>query len=301
MTNLTRLLTQGISGLLFMAVCGVGTPVYALEEKDPKEDHKAHASSEQEDHAHHAHQKESHDHASEKVPFTFDITAEDFLKAGENAPLTLYIKNNNGKYIKESDLKIVHEKPIHLLVIDSSLTDYHHLHPIYNRDGFYKTSFIPNKSGIYKVFADITPVGGKQIYLPTEISVDGNKQAPVDKTIRKMSEQDGYTFTLDTSEGIHAGKMAMLTLNITKEGKPITTLEPLMGAFAHMVGFQEDRLSVEHIHPMGHEAKTPQDQAKSPMMFHLMAPQKAGFLKLFAQVKLDGKEFFIPFSVMVQP
>ena len=88
-------------------------------------------------------------------------------------------------------------------------------------------------------------------------------------------------------------------ITVSKDGKPFTQLEPVMGAYAHIVGFSEDRKTVVHIHPMGEEPMNASDRGGPELSFHI-EPGKSGFNKLFAQVRVDGKDVFAPFGIIVQ-
>ncbi|MBX9703184.1 MAG: hypothetical protein K2X39_03430, partial [Silvanigrellaceae bacterium] len=56
--------------------------------------------------------------------------------------------------------------------------------------------------------------------------------------------------------------------------------------------------SIVHIHPMGTEPSNPTERGGPDLQFHLQ-PEKPGFIKLFVQVKVKGKEIFAPFEVQV--
>jgi hypothetical protein len=99
---------------------------------------------------------------------------------------------------------------------------------------------------------------------------------------------DGYTFTLALDGEPKAGAPVMGNVVITKDGQPFTGLEPVMGAFAHVVGFTEDYNSVLHVHPMGKEPSNDAERGGPKLEFHI-EPEKAGFVKLFAQVRIGGK------------
>ena len=91
----------------------------------------------------------------------------------------------------------------------------------------------------------------------------------------------------------------MSTVSISKDGQAVNVLEPVMGAFAHMVGFYEDYESIAHIHPMGAEPTENTERGGPTLQFHI-EPEQAGYLKLFAQVQIDGKQIFAPFSILVK-
>ena len=82
------------------------------------------------------------------------------------------------------------------------------------------------------------------------------------------------------------------------KGNKVTSLQPLMGAFSHIVGFYEDYYTIVHTHPMGEEPRNDTDRSGPELTFHLM-PVKSGFIKLFAHVKIGNKELYVPFGVNI--
>lgn len=123
--------------------------------------------------------------------------------------------------------------------------------------------------------------------------------AAISKTTNMTSTVDGYTFTLALDSEPKAGSAVIGNITVTKDGKPFTQLEPVMGAFAHVVGFTEDYNSVMHIHPMGKEPTSDSERGGPKLEFHI-EPEKAGFVKMFAQVKIGGKDVFVPFGIEVK-
>ena len=85
----------------------------------------------------------------------------------------------------------------------------------------------------------------------------------------------------------------------TPDGKEFAGLEPVMGAFAHMVAFPEDLGSVTHVHPMGNEPKVATERGGPELSFHV-EPTQAGFQKLFLQTQIGGKEVYAAFAQNVE-
>lgn len=215
------------------------------------------------------------------------------LSFADNTPVTL------------DKLKTVHTKKIHLLVIDDSLTDYHHLHPeVSDKVGMYNFVFKPNTAHSYRVFTDITPVNGSQRFLISDIK----GAAPCESNCITHNTPDtktleGFTYSLTSDKELKVGKDSMLTLTISEPSgnstAPVKRLEPVMGAYAHLVGFYENRKTIAHIHPMGKEPEKESDRGDGVLTFHFK-PQRAGFVNFFAQVLIDGKMRFIPFGYEVK-
>jgi hypothetical protein len=73
-----------------------------------------------------------------------------------------------------------------------------------------------------------------------------------------------------------------------------------MGAYAHLVAFDEQRSGFAHLHPQTDELNTPPDAVKPELKFKVLIP-KSGRYVIWAQVKIAGDEEFIPFWVDVLP
>ena len=207
----------------------------------------------------------------------------------------------DGKPRTLDDLKEAHTKKLHLLVIDPSLSDYHHIHPTAGKNpGEYVFDFTPLKNDSYRVWADVIPVAtDKQEYVQTDMGTPAKEKSGIDKSTNMTATVDGYTFTLALDGEPKAGAPVMGSVTVTKDGQPFTQLEPVMGAFAHVVGFTEDYNSVLHVHPMGQEPSSDTERGGPKLEFHI-EPEKPGFVKLFAQVRIGGKDIFAPFGVTVK-
>ena len=225
------------------------------------------------------------------------------LTPGTKASMSLTITGPEGKPVTLNDLKEAHTKKIHLLLVDPGLTDYHHVHPVATgTPGSYGFEFTPQKSGEYKVFADLVPVAtGKQEYDSTSVTVEGKPDAVVEKINNEVTAAGlSYTIAFEKPELV-AGVANMMTLTVTgTDGKPFTELEPVMGAYAHLVAFDEDRSHIAHVHPMGEEPKTAADRGGPTLQFHLNFGEP-GYQKLFAQFQIAGKDVYAPFGLNVMP
>jgi hypothetical protein len=184
-------------------------------------------------------------------------------------------------------------------VVDPSLSDYHHLHPVEVSKGVWEVDFTPQKNNSYRIWADVTRADtGKQEYVMTDIGT-ATKKAKINKTEIYAATNGEYSFTIAFDGEAKAGEAVMATIKISKNGKPFTGLEPVMGAFSHVVGFGEDYKSIMHIHPMGKEPETADERGGDELRFHI-EPKTKGFVKLFAQFKIAGKDVFVPFGIMVK-
>ncbi|CAN5498824.1 hypothetical protein BH09SUM1_BH09SUM1_00820 [soil metagenome] len=264
-------------------------------------DHAAPAKQESSEHAH------SEMSAMQTGPAISTITANvapaSGLKIGEPATFTLTLTTKAGQPIAPADLELAHTQKVHLLIVDPSLSDYHHEHPQPGEaPGTYTFTITPQKAGEYKLFADLLPTAtGKQEYAATSFTVTGTP-SPLLKSENRTATVDGYTFALKfEEEKFSAGHPHMAWVTVAgPDGKPFAQLEPVMGAYAHVVAFSEDRNELAHIHPMGEEPKADTDRGGPMMEFHTDFAT-GGYKQLFVQVQIGGKQIFAPFGVEVMP
>lgn len=99
---------------------------------------------------------------------------------------------------------------------------------------------------------------------------------------------------------ITAGQGAMGKIIIRDSNdQPVRDLQPIMGAFAHIVGFMDDFKTVVHMRPLDKEPTDENDRLGTVIHFHLGA-NVPGFMKLFAQIIIKGQELFVPFSIFIK-
>jgi len=233
-----------------------------------------------------------------------EILPNESLAAGKTAATVIRLTGPGGKPVTLDDLTVAHTEKLHLLIVDESLTDYHHEHPVpADKPGEYRFDFKPRFGGTYHVWADLLPTAtGQQEYVKTTLKVQGTPAAPKNTT-NMTAEVDGYRFDLaiDGGKPLRAGEEAMLNAKVTgSDGKAFTGLEPVMGAFAHMVAFPANLQSVTHVHPTGEEPQTETDRGGPDLGFHVV-PDQAGYQKFYLQTQIGGQQKFAAFGVDVLP
>lgn len=224
------------------------------------------------------------------------------LAVGQPAEVTLVMKKQDGSPVTLNDLQEAHTEKIHILINDPTLTDYHHEHPVAgSTPGEYRFRFTPQKAGAYRLWADVVPADtGKQEYVIADLGGTPSVGEIPHRAASLTSTVEGLTYTLTFDGPLKAETPTMGTLTIKDAtGAIFPALEPLMGAYAHLVGFSEDFNTIAHIHPMGEEPKNPGDRGASELQFHI-EPEKSGLVRLFAQVQIGGQSKFAPFTLSVQ-
>lgn len=220
---------------------------------------------------------------------------------GEEVDVVLSIETVGGKPITFDDIRETHEEMVHLLIVDPSLGDYHHKHPRPGDvPGEYVFSFTPRTGGSYRIFAEFYSVRtGRPVYAVTEFPVPGDELPAAIRTNREAEVGDYRFELLVPEEGYRAGRPQSLRLRVAsrEHGVPVT-LQPIMGEFAHLVGFDRDRSGFTHMHPLREGTGYELDPLTPEIGFMLQVSQP-GYYKIWAQLAIDGLEVYVPFGVEV--
>lgn len=190
-----------------------------------------------------------------------------------------------------------HDKRMHLIVVRRDLSGFRHVHPAMDADGTWRVASPLSGPGTYRAFADFKPVGADPLTLGIDTAVAG------DATIRPLpapagtATVDGYTVTLRGS--LTAGRTSRLDLTISRDGRPVTDLQPYLGAYGHLVALRQGDLAYLHVHPDGE----PGDGRTKPgpaITFYAEAPS-AGTYRLYLDFQHDGAVHTAEFTVMAGP
>jgi hypothetical protein len=224
---------------------------------------------------------------------------------GKSVKATLRLVNLlNGDPVSITDLRIVHTERIHLLIIEPSLTDYHHVHPVPTSvPGAYAFSFTPATAGPYRAWADVrTTYDGFQEYAVADMASPAKAPPVQDRRQTLKAQVDGLQYTLLLeSPTVIVNQPARAKLRVTDaSGRGFTRLEPIMGTFAHLAAFNEDWKTVLHLHPTSARPLVARDRGGPDLDFQIYATQP-GFYRLFAQVQIKGTQKSVPFGLTVAP
>lgn len=224
------------------------------------------------------------------------------LVSNQTVQVDLRLRDARGAGVGSLQLLEMHTRRLHLLAIDPALEDYHHEHPITSgRPGDFVFVMTPHKSGSYLMWLDVTPLATGINEAPRAVIGGGPLLTkPVDRTTRMQSVADGWKFDLRLDRRkVVAGQSVNARLRVTDpQGNPCFALEPLMGAFAHVVGFLDDRSTMIHVHSHG---EPPHELSRSgpEVPFRFIVP-KSGFLKLFVQIQVNGNVSVAKFGFPVE-
>ncbi|MFI8928893.1 hypothetical protein ACIG3E_14600 [Streptomyces sp. NPDC053474] len=214
-------------------------------------------------------------------------------RAGDRTDLRFRILTDSGRPVTRYAED--HGKELHLIVASRDLTTYRHLHPTRAADGTWTTPATLPKAGDYRVFADFRPERAKEkVTLGADLAVTGAyAPAPALKPSSTAKTAGGYEVRLDGA--LTPGEPGELTLRVTRRGKPVTDLQPYLGAYGHLVALRSGDLAYLHVHPNGE----PGDGTTKPgpeVSFTATAPS-AGTYRLFLDFRHEGKVRTAAFTV----
>ena len=212
--------------------------------------------------------------------YTFQL-ATTTASRGPEVPISFTIVGPDGEPVTEFDVE--HEKRLHLIAVRRDFSGFQHVHPEMDENGTW-TSAVALTPGQWRLFADFKATGADALTLGNELAVSGDyRPVPVASDTRTATV-DGYTVTLDGD--LTAGEDAKLTLSVSRDGVPVTDLEPYLGAYGHLVALRAGDLAYLHVHPDG----TPDDGTTEPgpdVVFYAAVPSP-GRYHLYLDFKHDG-------------
>ncbi len=233
-----------------------------------------------------------------------EMRVERPLVAGQEARARLRLSHRkSGLPVRADELSVVHTQKLHLFVTDGSLKDYHHIHPQpTDKPGEYMFSFTPGAAGDYAAWADFTLLrDGGNHKLKTVMKALVPRRISPNIRMSSHAEQAGMQFTFRPLEPLRCGKPGIVEVTVTDAaGNAVGDLEPVMGAFAHLVGFSADGKSIIHTHPMGREPESPLERGEGKLRFHV-EPDCAGTTQFYLQVRRGGEDVYVAFGQEIKP
>ncbi|QLQ39057.1 hypothetical protein [Micromonospora robiginosa] len=153
--------------------------------------------------------------------------------------------------------EVAHDKRMHLIVARRDLSGFRHVHPELAEDGTWRVASPLAGPGVWRAFADFTPTGGEALTLGVDVTVPGPLAARPLPAPATSTTVDGYTVTLGGTP--EPGRTSRLTLTVSRDGRPVTDLQPYLGAYGHLVALRQGDLAYLHVHPEGEpgDGRTP--------------------------------------------
>jgi hypothetical protein len=188
---------------------------------------------------------------------------------------------------------IVHDKPLHLIVIRRDLAGFQHLHPTMAPDGTWNIGLSLPTAGSYRAIADFTAiVGGRQVAttLGADLTVAGS-YAPVALPAPARQASTGG-FSVGYAGTPRTGSTQPIVVTLTGPDGRAAALQPYLGAFGHLVVIRQGDLGYVHVHP------EPQ-LVDGGVKFWLAAPS-AGNYRMFFDFRIGSTVHTAAWTVIVR-
>lgn len=275
--------------VVFGGALGVGKVVGPVGTQPAAEDHAAMAAPTASASA--AHGEHATEQVQEDTPGGLQVSENGYtlnpitttIKPGEPADFRFAVTGPDGRPV--TGYEVEHDKKLHLIVASRDLTTFQHVHPEMAPDGVWSVKLTLPKAGPYRAFADFAPTGGSALTLGADLSVAGDYQPEALPKQSRTATVDGYEVTIDGE--LTPGRSSKLTLKVAKDGKPVTDLQPYLGAYGHLVALRAGDLAYLHVHPDGApgDGKT---EAGPEIVFYAEVPS-TGDYRLFLDFQHEGE------------
>lgn len=182
-----------------------------------------------------------------------------------------------------------HGKELHFILASRDLGTYRHLHPVRAADGTWSVPVDLPAAGDYRAFADFTPAaeGARNLVLGADLAVSGDYRPKALPAARATAVTDGYRVDLDG--GLKAGRQSDLKLTVSRNGRPVTDLQPYLGAYGHLVALRSGDLAYLHVHPA--------EGGPGPAVSFAATAPSGGTYRLFLDFRHGGKVHTAAFTV----
>tara|TARA_Y100000768_G_scaffold387007_1_gene376914 strand:- start:2727 stop:3530 length:804 start_codon:yes stop_codon:yes gene_type:complete len=215
--------------------------------------------------------------------------SETNFNAGRNN-LQFRLVSSSGEEYDDDDLVLKHEKKIHLILFDVSLSEFRHLHPIYEK-GLWQVDFNLARNGEYYVWAEGKIKGSNHSFsVSSKLNLQGGSVALPrnDHLNEKRSGENDKSVVMLSDDRLVANHDATLSFQFDRTDERKPSLSTYLGEYAHVLVSDLDG-QIIHAHPMNHGAQ---------FVIHTKFP-KSGDYRIWIEFIDYGKLKIIPLNVRV--
>ncbi|MBB2909203.1 hypothetical protein FHS43_000449 [Streptosporangium becharense] len=219
----------------------------------------------------------------------------DQVKVGERGDFRFSVIGPDGRPVTRFTPQ--HEKKLHFIVVRRDLTGFQHLHPTESGGGVWSVPLTLPAAGEYRAFADFAPVGAGGMTLGMDLSAAGDYRPEPRAVPARTAKAGDYTVTL--AGDLVPGRASRLTLTVAEDGRPVTDLQPYLGAYGHLVALRDGDLAYLHVHPDG-EPGDGRTASGPGITFYAEVPS-AGTYRLFLDFQHAGTVHTAEFTAVAAP
>jgi Cu+-exporting ATPase len=194
---------------------------------------------------------------------------------------------------------IDHEKAMHLIVASRELGYFAHVHPDDTGEvGQYEIRHTFPQAGDYILYDEFELAGkGAEVHRFDLKVGDGGSPAAQLTPDLSLRQAGDYSVSIMQEGQVVAGDLSSFVVKIEQNGKPVTNIEPYLGAASHVVVLNENAEGFAHVHAVAG------DQAPGDMMEEMDGPpatfgpniafshrfDKPGLYKIWVQFLHNGQ------------
>ncbi|MER7174603.1 hypothetical protein [Streptomyces mesophilus] len=177
-----------------------------------------------------------------------------------------------------------HDKELHFIAVRRDTAGFQHVHPVRDAEGDWSVE-LDLTPGDWRFFADVHPAGHDgTLTLGIDAAVAGAYEPqPLPEAVTSARTGE-YTVALDGE--LRPAEASELTLTVSRNGRPVTDLQPYLSAYGHLVALRVGDLGYLHVHPEGE----PGDRvtAAGPHIAFMAVAPTAGTYRLFLDFQHEG-------------
>ncbi|TNH28061.1 copper resistance protein CopC [Micromonospora orduensis] len=178
---------------------------------------------------------------------------------------------------------VVHDKPLHLIVVGRDLTGYQHLHPTMAPDGTWSVPLTLSRPGAYRIYTDFSITATNGTPIPLVLGVDHNvpgAHTPTPLPAPQAQAVAGpYAVAMNGTPAV--GVTVPMRFRINRADPVDVQPERYLGAYGHLVVVREGDLGYVHVHPE-------QELVDGTVQFWLTTPSP-GRYRAFFDFQVGGK------------
>ncbi|NGO80837.1 hypothetical protein G6045_35040 [Streptomyces sp. YC504] len=183
-----------------------------------------------------------------------------------------------------TEFETEHDKELHFIAVRRDTAGFQHVHPVRDEKGSWSVG-LDLTPGDWRFFADVHPTGhGGTLTLGIDAAVSGAYEPQPLPEATGRARTGEYTVTLDGE--LRPAEASELTLTVSRNGRPVSDLQPYLSAYGHLVALRVGDLGYLHVHPEGE----PGDgvTAAGPHIAFMAVAPTAGTYRLFLDFQHEG-------------
>lgn len=243
----------------------------------------------------HGHDHGQHHHHGEKPKATLQVRSEPGQPvAGKPATLKLTVFGADGTAVK--DFEPVHGEKAHLIVVRNGLDVFAHLHPRPDPDGVLTAEYVFPTGGVYQLFVDHRPRGGKDATARAVVAVEGEAAVapPLKQSVPGTVRADGLQARVTVEAEKGGGDVAVRFELLDDAGNPVADLQPYRGAGGHLILLTADGGEYAHARP-AEGVKGPANAVAFQAHLH-----RTGLYKGWGEFERGGEVRVVPIVLRIE-